>query len=99
MRAVNLLTPELRSSQKGSGAPRPSAMTTSGGIGAFVLLGPLALIVGRVAGYVLSTTVVKQKQTSLAEVTAKNDATVKRAAELKPYSDLQTLAHARASNA
>ena len=97
MRAVNLLTPELRSSQKGSGAPRPSAMTTSGGIGAYVLLGALALIVAGVAGYVLSTNVVKDRQASLAAVSAKNDATVKRAAALKPYSDFQTLAQQRAS--
>ena len=92
MRAVNLLTPEMRSSQKGSGAPRPSAMTTPGGVGAFALLGALALIVAGVAGYVLSTNVVKQRRPSLAAVSAKNDATVKRAAELKPYSDFQTLA-------
>jgi Tfp pilus assembly protein PilN len=97
MRAVNLLTPELRSSQKGSGAPRPSAMTTSGGIGAYVLLGALALIVAGVAGYVLSTNVVKERRATLAQVSAKNDATVKRAAELKPYSDFQTLAQERAS--
>jgi Tfp pilus assembly protein PilN len=97
MRAVNLLTPELRSSQKGSGAPRPSALSTSGGIGAFVLLGALALVVAGVAGYVLSTNVVKQKQSELAAVSAKNDATVSRAAELKPYSDFQTLAQERAS--
>ena len=97
MRAVNLLTPELRSSQKGSGAPRPSALTTSGGIGAFVLLGALALIVAGVAGYVLSSNVVKQRQARLTTVSAKNDATVKRAADLKPYSDFQTLAEERAS--
>jgi Tfp pilus assembly protein PilN len=99
MRAVNLLTPEMRSSQKGSGsgAPRPSAMSTSGGIGAFALLGVLALIVAGVAGLVLSTNVVKQKQSDLAAVSAKNDATVNRAAQLKPYADFQTLAQARAS--
>jgi Tfp pilus assembly protein PilN len=97
MRAVNLLTPELRSSQKGSGAPRPSAMTTSGGIGAFAVLGALALIVAGVAGYVLSTNVVKDRQASLAAVSAKNDATVKRAADLKPYSDFQTLVQERAN--
>src|SRR3954447_12181826 len=96
MRAVNLLTPELRSSQKGSNAPRPSAMTTSGGIGAFVLLGALALMVAGVAGYVLSANVVKDKQATLAQVSAKNDATVKRAAELKPYDDFQQVAEARA---
>ena len=97
MRAVNLLTPELRSSQKGSGAPRPSALSTQGGIGAFVLLGALALIVAGVAGYVLSTNVVKDRQASLAAVSAKNVATVQRAAQLKPYSDFQTLAQERAS--
>jgi Tfp pilus assembly protein PilN len=96
MRAVNLLTPELRSSQKGSGASRaPSPLATSGGIGAFVVLGALALIVAGVAGYVLSTNVIKERQATLTEVSAKNDATVKRAAELKPYSDFQTLAQQR----
>jgi Tfp pilus assembly protein PilN len=98
MRAVNLLTPEMRSSQKGSSsAPRPAAMTTPGGIGAIALLGALALIVAGVAGYVLSTNVVKQKQSDLAAVSAKNQATVKRATALKPYADFQTLAQQRAS--
>ena len=97
MRAVNLLTPELRSSQKSSGAPRPSAMDAKGGLGAFIVLGALALIVAGVAGYVLSTNVVGQKQSELAAVSAKNDATVQRAAQLKPYADFQTLARERAS--
>ncbi len=97
MRAVNLLTPELRSSQKGSSAPRPAAMTTPGGVGAIALLGALALIVAGVAGYVLSTNVVKQKQSDLAAISAKNTATVKRATALKPYADFQTLAQQRAA--
>ena len=97
MRAVNLLTPELRSSQKGSGAPRPSVMDTKGGLGAFIVLGALALVVAGVAGYVLSTNVVKQKRSDLAAVSAQNDATLQRAAELKPYADFQTLARERAS--
>jgi len=97
MRAVNLLTPELRSSQKSSGAPRPSAMDAKGGMGAFIMLGALALIVAGVAGYVLSTNVLKQKQSELAAVSAKNEATVNRAAQLKPYADFQTLARERAS--
>ena len=50
MRAVNLLTPETALAQKGSSAPRPSAMETPGGVGAFILLGALALIVAGVAG-------------------------------------------------
>src|SRR4051812_13153988 len=97
MRAVNLLTPEMRSSQKGSSAPRPAAMTTPGGVGTIALLGALALIVAGVAGYVLSTNVVKQKQSDLAAISAKNTATVNRATALKPYSDFQTLAQQRAS--
>jgi Tfp pilus assembly protein PilN len=85
MRAVNLLTPELRSSQKGSGTPRPSVMTTSGGVGAIALLGVLALLV---AG---------ERHSTLAEVSAKNDATVQRAAKLKPFDDFQTVAQTRAA--
>jgi Tfp pilus assembly protein PilN len=97
MRAVNLLTPEMRTSQKGSSAPRPAAISTPGGIGAIAVLGVLALLVVGVAGYVLSTNVVKQKQTDLAAISAKNAATVKRAEQLKPYSDFQALAQDRAS--
>jgi Tfp pilus assembly protein PilN len=72
-------------------------MTTPGGVGAIALLGALALIVAGVAGYVLSTNVVKQKQSDLAAISAKNQATVKRATALKPYSDFQTLAQQRAA--
>ena len=97
MRAVNLLTPELRSAQKGPGASRPSVMESSGGLGAFIVLGVLALCVAGVAGSVLANNVVKERKASLAEVSTKNEATVKRAAELKPYADFQTLAQARAS--
>jgi Tfp pilus assembly protein PilN len=97
MRAVNLLTPELRTAQKGSGAPRPPAAETAGGIGAFALLGALALCVAAVAAYVLSGNVIKDRTASLAAVSAANDATVKRAAELKPYADFQTVANDRVS--
>jgi Tfp pilus assembly protein PilN len=97
MRAVNLLTPELRSAQKGSSAPRPSAMETSGGLGAFIVLGALALCVAFVAGSVLSNNVIKERKASLAEISVRNDATVKRAADLKPYADFQTVAKARAA--
>ena len=97
MRAVNLLTPELRSAQKGPGASRPSAMETSGGLGAFIVLGVLALCVAGVAGSVLANNVVKERKASLTEVSSKNDATVKRAVELKPYADFQTIAQDRAS--
>jgi Tfp pilus assembly protein PilN len=72
-------------------------MDAKGGLGAFIVLGALALVVAGVAGYVLSTNVLKQKQSDLAAISAKNDATLKRAAELKPYEDFQTLARERAA--
>lgn len=98
MRAVNLLTPELRSAQKGSSAaPRPSAMETSGGIGAFAVIGALALVVVAVAGYVLAGNTVKDREATLAAVSTKNDETVKKAADLKPYADFQDLASNRAN--
>jgi Tfp pilus assembly protein PilN len=95
MRAVNLLTPELRSAQKGTGAPKPSVMETSGSIGAFAILGALALCVAAVAGYVLAGNTVKERTATLAAVSAKNDATVKRVADMKPYADFQDLAQNR----
>jgi Tfp pilus assembly protein PilN len=96
MRAVNLLTPDLRSAPKGKGSSGPSAMEAPGGIGAFVLLGALALSVAALAGYVLSNNVIKERKAELAAVTAKSDATVQKAGKLKPYADFETLARDRA---
>jgi Tfp pilus assembly protein PilN len=96
MRAVNLLTPDLRSAPKGKGSSGPSAMDAPGGIGAFVLLGALALCVAALAGYVLSNNVVKDRKAQLAAVSAKSDATVQKANALKPYADFQQLAQDRA---
>jgi Tfp pilus assembly protein PilN len=96
MRAVNLLTPDLRSAPKGQGSSGPSAMDAPGGIGAFVLLGALALCVAALAGYVLSNNVVKDRKAQLAQVSAKSDATVQQANALKPYADFQQLAQDRA---
>lgn len=96
MRAVNLLTPDLRSAPKGKGSSGPSAMDAPGGIGAFVLLGALALCVAALAGYVLSNNVVKDRKAQLADVSAKSDATVAKANALKPYADFQQLAQDRA---
>jgi Tfp pilus assembly protein PilN len=95
MRAVNLLPPDLRSaSSKGKGAANP-AREPGEGIGAFVLLGALAFCVVALAGYVLTTNVVKERETRLAEVSAQSAATLKRAADLKPYADFQVLTEAR----
>jgi Tfp pilus assembly protein PilN len=97
MRAVNLLTPELRSAQKGSGPTRPSVMETKGGLGAFILLGLLALCVAFVAGFVLTGNTIKERKANLATVSTQNDQTVARAAALKPYADFAKLATDRAS--
>jgi len=96
MRAVNLLTPDQRTAPKGKGSSGPSAVDAPGGIGAFVLLGALALSVAALAGYVLSGNVVKERKAQLATVSAKSDATVQKASALKPYADFQTLAQDRA---
>jgi Tfp pilus assembly protein PilN len=95
MRAVNLLTPDLRSAPTGKGSSGP-AMDAPGGIGAFVLLGALALCVAALAGYVLSNNVVKERTAQLADVSAKSDATVRKANALKPYADFQQVAQDRA---
>jgi Tfp pilus assembly protein PilN len=94
MRAVNLLPPDLRSASSKAKATAP-AREPGEGIGAFVLLGALALCVVALAGYVLSNNVIKERQARLGEVTAQSAATVKRAADLKPYADFQALAEAR----
>jgi Tfp pilus assembly protein PilN len=96
MRAVNLLTPDLRSAPTGKGSSGPAAMDAPGGIAAFVLLGALALCVAALAGYVLSNNVVKERTAQLADVSAKSDATVQKATALKPYADFQQLAQDRA---
>ena len=94
MRAVNLLTPDLRSAPKGKGSARAN-MDAPGGIAAFVLLGALALCVAGVAGSVLSNNVVKERKADLAAVKAQNAAAVTKAAALKPYADFQTVAEER----
>jgi Tfp pilus assembly protein PilN len=94
MRAVNLLPPDLRSASSKAKATAP-AREPGEGIGAFVLLGALALCVVAVAGYVLSNNVIKERKAHLGEVTAQSQATVKRAADLKPYADFQALTEAR----
>jgi Tfp pilus assembly protein PilN len=96
MRAVNLLTPDQRSAPKSKGSSRAAAMDAPGGIGAFMLLGVLALCVAGLAGYVLTGNVVKDRKAELAAVKAQSDATVEKAATLKPYADFQTVAQDRA---
>src|SRR3954453_11214831 len=96
MRAVNLLTPELRSAPEGKGASGPAEPGTPGGIGAYVLLGALALIVAGLAGYVLSNNIIKERKVALAQMSSRSAATVAKANNLKPYADFETVAKNRA---
>ena len=92
MRAINLLPADLRGAAPSAPSTRPEPAQ---GIGAYVVLGVLALCVAMFAVYVLATNTVKQKQTDLADVTTQATAASQRAAQLKPYADFQALAKAR----
>jgi Tfp pilus assembly protein PilN len=95
MRAVNLLPSDLRGTAPAaapSGRPERERVE---GIGAYVVLGALALCVAMLAVYVLASNAVKQKQTDLTEVTAQADAAAQAAARLKPYADFEAEAKAR----
>jgi Tfp pilus assembly protein PilN len=93
MRAVNLLPSDLRGTA-------PAAAPTAGperaeGIGAYVVLGALAVCIAMLATYVLATNNVKQKQADLEEVTAQAQSAVQATAKLKPYADYDALAKTR----
>jgi Tfp pilus assembly protein PilN len=95
MKAVNLLPSDLRSGGK-SPAPAVSAGTgDSGGAGAFIVLGALALCVCALAGYILTSNAVKDREAELAEVTAQSAATTREVQALKPYADFASIANAR----
>jgi Tfp pilus assembly protein PilN len=95
MKAINLLPPDSRGLPKG-GAPKvATAPEEPAGIGAFVLLGALALCVAALAAYVLTTNTVKDRQANLDAVTVQAQTVAQRAAELKPYADFQQMAETR----
>lgn len=95
MKAVNLLPPDLRSGVKGP-APAVSAGTEdAGGPGPFVVLGALALCVVALAGYVLTSNGIKDRQAKLADVTARSEATTREVEALRPYADFEAVANAR----
>jgi Tfp pilus assembly protein PilN len=95
MKAVNLLPQDLRSGGKGPAASVSAGTQDAGGAGAFIVLGALALCVIALAGYVLTSNTVKARQASLADVSARSEATSREAATLKPYADFETMANAR----
>jgi Tfp pilus assembly protein PilN len=92
MKAVNLLPPESRGVTKVAAA---APATGGDATGAFMVLGVLAACVVALAGYVLSTNTVKERNTELATATAQAAQSAKVVAELKPYADFQTTVNAR----
>jgi Tfp pilus assembly protein PilN len=93
MRAVNLLPPDLRrAATKTVSAARPEKVE---GIGAYVVLGALALCIAALAAYVVTGNTVKQKQTDLTAAQAEATAVAAKAAALKPYADFEAVAAAR----
>ena len=93
MRAVNLLPSDLRgvAPKATPGARQDKAE----GMGAFLVLGALALCVVALAAYVLSTNTVKQRETDLQSAKDRGAVATQRVAALKPYADFQALASAR----
>ena len=92
MRAINLLPADLRGAAPSAPSARPEPAQ---GIGAYVVLGALALCVALFAVNVLASNTVKQKQTDLADVTTQANAASQQVAQLKPYADFQALANER----
>jgi Tfp pilus assembly protein PilN len=96
MKAVNLLPQDLRSS--GGNRPAPAVAAgdpEAGGPGAFIVLGALALCVVALAGYVLTSNLVKDREAKLAETTAQATAVTSQMNALKPYADFESVANAR----
>ena len=94
MRAVNLLPSDLRGAapKPARGGSRPEPVQ---GIGAYVVLGALALCVAAFASYVVVSNGIKQKQADLDDRQARRPPRRSQAAALKPYADFEALATAR----
>jgi Tfp pilus assembly protein PilN len=95
MRAVNLLPNDLRGAAPAAAPSSRPERERVEGIGAYVLLGALALCVAMLAVYVMASNTVKQKQADLNGIAAQASAAEKAAAELKPYADFEAMAKAR----
>jgi Tfp pilus assembly protein PilN len=95
MRAVNLLPTDLRGAAPAAAPSARPERARVEGVGAYVVIGALALCVAMLAVYVMANNSVKQKQTDLTEVTAQADVAAQAAAKLKPYADFEATAKAR----
>ena len=93
MKAINLLPPDLRGAPKGGAAP--VAADEPGGVGAYVVLGALAMCVIALAAYVLTSNTVKDRTAQLEATEAQAAATTQRVAQLKPYADFKAMAETR----
>lgn len=96
MKAVNLLPSDLRGAAKGASTAVISEPEGPNSNAPFMVLGALALCVAAVAGYVLTGNTVKQRQSDLAQVSARQQVAAAQAAKLKPYADFASLAQSRA---
>jgi Tfp pilus assembly protein PilN len=93
MRAVNLLPSDLRGA-----APKPARVAGPEpvqGIGAYVVLGALALCVAAFAAFILTSNGIKQREADLEATKQRTTAATAKAAALKPYADFQALASTR----
>src|SRR5215217_1808934 len=94
MTAVNLLPPDLRGAPKVVSGTKP-ARETPAGVGAYVVLGALAMAVAALAVFVLAGNAVKDREAKLATVKAETQNAQQRAAALKPYADFEALVNQR----
>lgn len=94
VKAVNLLPPDTRGASKRTAelGARPEA---TGGAGPFVVLGVLAACVAGVAGYVLTTNTIKQREADLVSATARQQSIIREVAQLKPFADFDAETRAR----
>jgi Tfp pilus assembly protein PilN len=94
VRAVNLLPPDMRGASKATAeiGARPEA---TGGAGPFVVLGVLAACVAGATGFVLTNNTIKERQSELATVTARQQALQGKVAALKPFADFDATTNAR----
>jgi Tfp pilus assembly protein PilN len=95
MRAVNLLPTDLRGAAPAAAPSSRPERERVEGIGAYVVLGALALCVAMLAVYVMASNDVKQKQADLDGIAAQASAAEQAAAKLKPYADFEATAKAR----
>ena len=86
MRAVNLIPQDLR---RGGGAP------TRSGVGVYVLIGGLGVLLVALTAWVLVNNSIKENQTKLVQISNQVVVAEARAARLKPYTDFSAMRKVR----